>query len=318
MDSQSPGARATVIGMIRAPKPSISNRSRHRIAAAALTLAAGASAVAVAGCGGSSGNVLDPVAKAATNSAGAAGYKMNVSMTMTLPGSSTAVTAHGTGSFSPRDRAGSMGLDMNFGSNPQVVQALGSGTLHIEELIKGLTIYMKMPPAIASKLPGGKAWMKIDLQKAAAAGGIPGLSSLASNPASSDPSQFLQYLRAVSGNITNAGSESVGGVQTTHYQASINLDKVPDVLPSASRASGKQAISALEKATNLHQLPVDVWIDGQHLVRQMRMAFDTSTGGQSLKTVMTIAMPEYGPQTIPAAPPADQVFDLSSLLGSSG
>jgi hypothetical protein len=244
---------------------------------------------------------------------------MNLSMTMTLPGSSTAITASGSGSFSPRARSGSMGLDMNFGSNPQVVQALGSSTLHIDELIKGLTIYMKMPAVIASKLPGGKPWMKIDLQKAAAAGGIPGLSSLANNPASSDPSQFLQYLRAVSGSVTNVGSESINGVQTTHYRASISLDKVPDALPSASRASARQAIAALENATHLHQMPVDVWIDGQHLVRQMRMAFDTSaTAGQTVKTAMTISMPEYGPQPAPATPPADQVTDLSSLIGSSG
>jgi hypothetical protein len=275
-------------------------------------------AVAIAGCGGSSSGVIDPVAQAATTSTGSPGYRMNMTLQLSVPGSSTVMVANGTGSFDTRDHIGSMSLDMNLGNNPQVVQALGASTLHMEERLTGLIVYVKMPTAIASKLPGGKAWMKIDLSKAAAAGGIPGLGSIANNPASSDPSQFLQYLRAVSGDVSKVGTDTVNGVQATQYHASINLDRVPDVLPASSRAAGKQATAALEKAANLHQLPVDVWIDNQHLVRQLKMAFATTTGGQSVKTAITISIPQYGRQTIPPPPPADQVTDLTSLLGASG
>ncbi|HUO71242.1 MAG TPA: hypothetical protein VMU39_10725 [Solirubrobacteraceae bacterium] len=305
--------------MIRTRTPSATLSRRRKSTAVAVAAGLSACALAIAGCGGSSGSVIDPVAQAATTSTGSPGYRMNITLQLSVPGSSTVITATGTGSVDTRDRAGAMAFDMNFGNSPQIVQALGGSTLHMEEILKGLVVYVKMPPAIASKLPGGKAWMKIDLSKASSAAGIPGLSSLANNPASSDPSQFLQYLRAVSGGVSKVGSDSVGGVQATHYRASIDLDRVPDVLPAASRAAGKQATAALEKATNLHQLPVDVWIDDQHLVRQLKMAFTSAaTGGQSVRTAVALSIPQYGPQPVPQAPPAGQVTDLTSLLGASG
>src|SRR2546421_8532140 len=133
-------------------------------------------------------------------------------MTMNVQTSSPAlpsrITATGSGVFDVRDKSGSFALSMDLGNGPQVTQVLGGSTLKIEEILKWPAIYMKLPDAIMSKLPGGgKPWLKIDLTKAAAAAGVPGLSSLTSNPASSDPSQFLQYLRAVSGAITNVGKE---------------------------------------------------------------------------------------------------------------
>jgi hypothetical protein len=295
--------------MLTAVARSLRGGRRSRLVSATVAVAAGAAAIALAGCGASS--TIDPVAQAATTSNQASGYRLKMALAISVPGAAT-VSATGTGVYDTRDRAGSLALDMNLGNNPQIAQALGSSTLHVDELEKGLAVYIKMPPAIAAKLPGGKPWMKIDLGKAASAAGIPGLSALASNPVSGNPSQVLQYLRAVSGGVNKVGTETVDGVQTTHYRAQINLDRVPDVLPASSRASGQQAIAALEKSTDLHQLPVDVWVDGQHLVRQLRMAINVNAAsGQSVNTTVTLSIPQYGPQSIPAAPPASQVTDLT-------
>jgi hypothetical protein len=305
-------------GMIQ--RLNINAGTRRRGAAILAALACVGSAAVVAGCGGSSGgNVLDPVAQAATRSTSVAGYRMNLNMQISSSALSSAITATGSGSFSPRDKAGSFALSMNLGNEPQITQALGGSTLKIEEIFKWPVIYMKLPDAIMSKLPGGgsKPWLKIDLTKAAAAAGVPGLSSLTNNPASSDPSQFLQYLRAVSGNITNVGKEQVGGIATTHYKASIDLSKVPNTLPESSRAAARQGVAALQKMLNGTQLPVQVWIDGQHLVRRMQMSFTSNAGGQSATIGMTIEIPEYGPQSAPTLPPADQVNDTSGLLGSA-
>ena len=240
-------------------------------------LACAAVVLFVAACGSSSStssvtssNAADTVAKAASASAGSKGYKMTLSMKISSPALSKPLTASGSGSFNIPDHAGSFNLSMDFSNEPQVAQVLGSSTFNIEEVIKAPLVYVKLPDALASKIPGGKPWLKIDLDKAAAAAGIPGLSSLTGNPASSDPSQMLQYLRAVSGTITKVGSEQVGGTQTTHYKATISLDKVPDAVPAAQRGGAQQAIASLEKLTNLHALPVDVWIDDQNLVRQMQ------------------------------------------------
>jgi hypothetical protein len=280
----------------------------------------------VAACGSSSStstssvtssNAAETVAKAASASAGADGYKMTMSMKISSPALSKPLSATGNGSFSIPNRAGSFNLSMDFSNEPQVAQVLGSSTFQIEEIIKTPIIYVKLPDALAQKIPGGKPWLKIDLDKAAAAAGIPGLSSLTGNPASSDPSQMLQYLRAVSGTITKVGSDQVGGTQTTHYKATISLDKVPNAVPAAQRKGAQQAIVSLEKLTNLHSLPVDVWIDDHNLVRQMQMSFASSSGGQSVTTDMTIGIPEYGPQQPPTAPLDSQVTDASAFLSAA-
>jgi hypothetical protein len=70
-------------------------------------------------------------------------------------------------------------------------------------------------------------------------------------------------------------------------------------------------MSALEQLAHIHTLPVNVWIDGHHLVRRMQLSFNETVAGQSLSTAMRIDIPEYGPQPAPQLPPASQVADLT-------
>lgn len=293
-------------------------RPRRVIAAFAPAVICIAAAAAVSGCGVSSS--IDPVARAAALSTNASGYRVGLSMRITAPGLPTAITGTGAGSFDVPDHTGSLTLAIALGNSPQVVQALGSSTLRIQELIDGDTLYLKLPAGITSKLPSldARPWLKLDLTNAASTAGSSGLSSLLGNPGSSNPSQLLQYLRGASGgSMTNLGGQVVGGIQTTHYRGEIDLDRVAASLPPASRASARQAITALEQATHLHQIPVDVWVDNQHLVRRMRVSFsETLPTGPALGTEITVDFLQYGPQAPPSLPPASQVSDASGLLGS--
>src|SRR5581483_667697 len=133
-----------------------------------------------------------------------------------------------------------------------------------------LTIYMKMPSTLSAKLPGGKPWWKLNLAQAAAAQGLSGLSSLTSNPAGGDPSQFLQYMRGA-GKVSKLGSAQIAGFQTTHYHVLVDLDKVATKMPSSERSAVNQTIKKLEGMLGSHQLPVDVWIDNNNLIRRMQM-----------------------------------------------
>jgi hypothetical protein len=262
--------------------------------------------VTTSGCGAA--NTLDPVAKAASISTTTPGFQMRFEVRFGSPQLPTALTATGTGSFDARDRAGSVVFVMNAGNDPQLKKALGGSTLRLDELVDGTTIYVK--------LPGGRPWMKVDLAKAS---GIRGFSSLANNPVSSDPSQFLSYLRATSGHVSKQGTEVVNGIQTTHYHATINLDRVPDALPSGSRKGAKQAVSSIEQLTGLKQLPVDAWIDSNNLIRRMRISFAESLAPSvKLNIAMTMDFVKYGPQPKPTFPSADQVSDASSLSGMGG
>lgn len=288
---------------------------RRRIAGLAVGLACIAAALASAGCGAS--GVIDPVAKAATNSTGAAGYRMTFSMQMSSPALPSAITATGSGAFNVHARNGSLGLKMALPNVPQITQALGGNTLSMQEVISGTTIYMRMPAALASHLPGGRPWFKLDLAKAA---GLPGLSSLmGSSPLSGDPSQMLEYLRGVSGSVTKVGTATVVGYPTTEYSATVDLDKIASKVPAGSRAAVQHSIQALESMTHIKQIPFDVWIDNANLVRQLAMRMNVSLPtGQAMSMAMQVTIPQYGPQPQPTLPPAGQVTDLSSLAGAAG
>ena len=287
----------------------------RRYGAVVLGVAAAASlAVGASGCGAA--NTIDPVAKAASISTTTPGFQMRFVVRFGSPQLPTALTATGTGSINARSRTGSVLFVMNAGNDPDLKKAFGGSTLRFQELVNGTTVYLKLPAAIAAKLPGHRPWMKVDLAKAS---GIPGFSSLASNPVSSDPSQFLTYLRAASGNVSKQGTAVVNGIQTTHYHATISLDRVPNALPAASRKGAKQAVSSIEQLTGLKQLPVDAWIDGSNLIRRMRLSFAESVAPSvKLNIAMTMDFLKYGPQPAPTFPSADQVTDASSLSSLGG
>ncbi len=290
-------------------------RPQRAFPAVALAVTCAAGAVAISGCGSSS--VSDPVAKAATTSNSVPGFRANITMEMDSAAIPSGITATGTGTFDVRDHAGSMNLAMQLPNSPQITQALGSSTLNLEERIRQLTIYMKMPSTLSSKLPGGKPWWKLNLAKAAAAQGLGGLSSLTSNPAGGDPSQFLQYMRGA-GKVTKLGSAQIAGFNTTHYHVLVDLDKVPNKLPSADRPAVNQTIKKLESMLGSHQLPVDVWIDSNNLIRRMQMRMSLApASGQALTMSMQITIPQYGAQPEPPVPPASQVTDLTALAGAA-
>lgn len=286
---------------------------RARRWAAAVTTAAGVCGLAVAAGGCGAAGTIDPVAKAASVSATTPGYQMRFLLQFGSPQLPITLTATGKGSIDSRNRTGSVTFVMNAGNDPRLKQAFGGSALRFQELVNGTTVYLKLPGSIAAKLPAHRPWLKLDLAKAS---GIPGLSSLANNPVASDPSQFLNYLRATSGNVSKQGSQVVNGIQTTHYHATINLDRVPDTLPQASRATAKQAVSSIEQLTGVRQLPVDAWIDGKNLIRRMRFTISESPAPSvKLNIGVTMDVVKYGPQPMPSFPSADQVSDASSLAG---
>jgi hypothetical protein len=283
----------------------------------AVLAAAVVAAIAFAAFGGPANKVLDPVAQAATRSSSTAGYRMHLSMQIVSSTGSAATTMTGEGSFDVRDHAGSISMAMNLGNDPQLIQALGSNTLRMQEIVNGTTVYVKLPAAAAGALPtSGKPWIAVDLSKVT---GIPGLSSLASNPGSSDPSEMLQWLRGVSDSILAEGRQQVDGVPTTHYRAQLSLDRTASAVPAAEQVAVQEALSKLEQLTQIHEVPVDVWIDAHHLVRRLEMNLTLSLrGGSTASEVMAIDITHYGPQPRPAVPSASEVTDLSSLLSSGG
>jgi hypothetical protein len=291
------------------PSMAAEPRARRSRLPRALLLLAGVvalAAIAFVAFGSSSNKTLDPVAQAATASANAPGVSIRMAMRISAPSQSTTITGRGSGRFDTRDRKGSMTL--SFGT-PRGAQTL-------QEVIDGTRVYMKLPSRLMGTLPlGGKPWVSLDLSKLS---GIPGAGALMSGPGGSDPTQMLQYLRAVSDSVVAQGNEQVDGLQTTHYHANVDLSRVAAALPASVRGAAQTAITALENQTHITQLPVDVWVDAHHLVRRMAMSLSPSLPtGQTMNESFTIDFLSYGPQPAPQVPSSDEVTDLSTLIGAA-
>ena len=299
---------------------------------AIVTVAAVIGAVGISACGSSGGSNVgggggggrvsgDPVAMAASVSNSAAGYKMDFNMALTSSALPATINATGNGSYDASNHTGVVNLAMNFGSIPQVASVLGSSTLRMQEILDGTTIYIKLPAALIGKLPGGasKPWFSVNLSQLGSASGALGLGSLRSNPTSTNPGAMLQYLRTVSGGITKVGTATVNGYQTTEYRATLDLAKAPSMVPPAMRTQTQQAIASLEKLVSIKSFPIMVWVDSNHLVRRLEFAFNESLAstGQTIKIQMTMNITGYGPQPAPPIPPASEVTNLTSLLGSA-
>jgi hypothetical protein len=134
----------------------------------------------------------------------------------------------------------------------------------------------------------------------------------------SDPTQTLTYLQATSSSIENLGSEQVGGVSTTHYHAVVEWDKAEQLMvaraPAAEKAAVRSTYEALKAQTGITSYPVDAWVDGNGLVRQMHMSIPVpTTGSESID--MTIRMSDFGAPVHVSAPPARLVEDFTKLAG---
>ena len=281
----------------------------------------------VAACGSSSasssqqhaGTVpASTLARAAYVSAGQSGYKAVIRMHETV--GATQVRMIGAGSFTPADHAGSMSMQMTL---PGAAGAALGNNLNIDAVFERGSFYMKLPSVIAGQIPGGKPWLKFNLGALGRLAGVAGLSSLTNESSTlDDPGQYLDYLRAASGNVKDLGQTSIDGVTATHYHAQIDLNKLAGAVPASSRSSVQQLVTQLEKRFSAGKMPIDAWIDSSHRIRRMAMTYSVQVPGtgQTTKVAMVTDFSDYGPQPKPAIPPASQTTNLLSLLhgASSG
>jgi hypothetical protein len=281
-----------------------------------LPLLAAALALALYGGGcGSSATALDPVAQAAQTTSQAGGAHIALSIQVSATGLPGAFAVNGEGFFNYHTQEGVLSLDTN-GASPSA--ALPTGPLRIEEIFKSGAVYVSSP-LLAGKLPGGARWMKLDIARFAQAAGLD-LQQLTGGQA--NPAQFLQYLRAVAGTPTRVGSELVRGVVTTHYHATVDLDKLAGVLGGGSGGALHAALSKLVAQLGASELPLDVWVDGHGLVRRVALALSVPTGAGRAHVAVTLELFGFGATPSLSAPPRGEVFDATQTalgaLGTSG
>lgn len=241
--------------------------------------------LAIAGCGGDTTS-LDPLAEAARKTTDVPGAHFVMSGRIEAGGET--IEFRGPGEVADHGRTFHMRMTM-----PAAIlgmKGLAGEDVTFDAVSAGRYFYFRGGPF--TELAGGK-WVRIKDD-------APGF-DLGQN----DPSQMLEYLRATS-EVEALGEDTVRGVDTTHYEARIQLDRIAErVSPEAARA-----LEQMTRGSGIKEIPIEVWIDEDSLVRRLTM--DWHPKGSSF--VFEMEMFDFGDVQIDV-PDASEAVDLSKLLG---
>jgi len=245
-------------------------------------LAVTASLVLVA-CGGhkTASPTLAAVSNAADKTAAAGSEHVRFSGYVVAGGRT--VNLSGDGDFQESPQAGQASLEISGG---QV-------STSIDEVIKGWTVYVRSP-LFGNVLPEGAHWASLDLKQLGSKYGID-LGQLSQV----SPTGSLSALKKA-GSVHELGRARINGVSTTHYEAVIDLDKLPGG-------------TSLAKQAHVSAVPIDVWIDGRGLMRRMVLSEAVNVNGQSAATRITMDLSNFGEPVHVTVPDPGDTADLTSL-----
>jgi hypothetical protein len=277
---------------------------------AVCALAAVAGVLTGCGGGGSRAIALDPVAAAAakTQDAGAARIRYTLAITAPRLPDGT-VRINGTGVID-----GTSGLaNLDLGSALQAAGLPAGSSIKEIYLRQGddYVLYVQLGP-LASRIPGGKQWLELDLSKLGKSAGID-LNHLMSG-SQLQPTDVLSLLKTEGAEVKKVGSEKVAGTPTTHYHVTVDLAK-------ALEAKGLTSPMLAGIAAEMPRIPEDVWIGSDGLVRRIKLAYGLQRQGKSMGMQLSMDIYDYGVDVTIAAPPSNEVFDATQLaqqrLGSA-
>jgi hypothetical protein len=207
----------------------------------------------------------------------------------------TSVTADGKGT-----------VDLEDGDSVMTVTADGQ---RMEQRVVDQVLYQKPP---AGQAPGGKPWIKIDLERVAARQGAGGQTM-------NDPARSAALAKAVDDkDVTEKGTADVGGVHTTRYRVVVDVAELPD-----GRKLSKQIGPTL---------PMDLWLDDDGRIRRQQVDMTVkapaaaqgesragaSSGPQQVTVRTVLEFTDFGVEVDADAPPARQVTDMTDEAARQG
>jgi hypothetical protein len=264
---------------------------------------------ALGGCGTED---LSPsaIAQAADATVASDGMKMQIAQTITVAGEGP-LRMGGDGAIDPRHQRSRFTLRMT--EAPDAAAGALGNSFTTDVISDHLDVYTRSSQ-LATVLGKGKRWLKIDVAEVSKAAGLD-LTTMTQS--SQDPSQMLRQLKAVSGDVERVGAEQVRGVGTTHYRATIDFGRYPELVPAGERAAARASMRQLIKLLGTRTAPVDVWVDDHDLVRRYRQTMHLSIpgGGGRMSMQQQFELYDFGARVDIAVPDAAEVTDMSDLVG---
>ena len=268
---------------------------------------------------------LDELSQSASTSADATSGRFAFDVRTELPGAQSPLSFSGEGAFDKRSDRASFSVDMSAfakliggffsafaGAEAKNAPDFGDPAgWKIDVVQDGKVGYVRFP-AVSDQLPAGKSWIRSD-GKSVKVDGLE-LGQLEQS-ARTDPRELLDVLRGVAGTVETVGTEELRGAETTHYRATIDPSEYEKLAPSTAGGDAAPLAQQLAAQAEVGPIPVDVWLDGEGLVRKLSLSFSAKQAGTSetRSASMTFELWDYGQDVGIDVPPADAVADASSL-----
>ncbi|WP_122615734.1 LppX_LprAFG lipoprotein [Streptomyces sp. Tu 4128] len=166
--------------------------------------------------------------------------------------------------------------------------------------------------AEAAKEMDGKSWMKFDLSALGAGEELDQLGS--ASQADKNPATESTFLTGAK-DVEKVGTETVDGVETTHYKGTVTVAELEKTLAGEDKATREKRQKSLEQYEKLGvgKLNMDLWIDGDDRTKQFRMRGQADKGPLD----MTFTFLGFNEPVKVAAPPAKDTMDLAEMMKGS-
>ncbi|HEX2131367.1 MAG TPA: LppX_LprAFG lipoprotein [Actinophytocola sp.] len=160
-------------------------------------------------------------------------------------------------------------------------------------------LYVQTPEQIKP----GKSWIRIDQD-----GNDPLSKALGTMTEqmrkNADPRRTLEQFQEAGTITSQEEGVEVNGVQTTHYQITVDVQKL------AEQQQDPMMKKALQQA-NLKDFPVELWVNEEDLPVRMQVDMPmTDASGKSAEASVRMDYTNWGEPVEITAPPADQVAEL--------
>ena len=286
---------------------------RKLITSVCLLAAVGAGGTAVAGCGTDDAVGLD-VAKAADATAKKGTARITAKVSVAGAGLPLPLDVDAKGVTALDESKGKLTFDLapllGLAGAPQGTPG------DLELRFAGGTVYARPPRIDQLRVPGGKAWVSLELGRVATALGLPaqGLGKLFTI----EPAAQLRALKAAKG-MKEVGKEDVGGAETTHYRGTYRLSDFVKTLPAGERTEVEQAIRKVDELgggakTDVNApVPADLWVDEDGVTRKFLSTTKLpAQNGQPAGTIkQSFVLSDFGVALDAAPPAAGQTYDAT-------
>lgn len=238
-----------------------------------------------AGCGGGAGSGAD-----ASASDGSGLTQANFASAVTQA-QTKAETAHLEAKIGAGGRSMAMSGDMDMSPRDlafDLVMTGGGMGGDARFILVDQVVYAKMPG-----LSQGGKYVKVDMTK----GKNPASQMFQQMLSQFDPSKTFQGFKAAT-KVEEKGTQEIDGNETTQYAVTVDTRKMLKAQGMAEQVPSGQIPKTIT---------YNVWVDGDNHVRKLRMDVQGNTVDMNLS--------KWGEPVQISAPPANQVTDMSALMG---